>query len=362
MAELHFASKYAGIDLHFIKGDWDLLLRFEEPDLLPRPDRARLALLVSAACFQTGRFHKARRMNELAIEWGADIDDVFRVLISGIHTTLARARSLMHAGSGRPHYEASLVILGAEFAADDFVQIRSLHQDALALGMRGGLPFQPPPAPAHGITTYAQNFEDVILWRAIGGVTGGFYVDLGAQDPVLHSVSLAFYQHGWRGIHVEPTPAYAKALREMRPDEVVLEVAVGQRTGTIKLYEVTGTGLSTGDKALADAHAERGFGVKEIEVRVITLAEIFASTEGREVHWLKVDVEGMERDVLLGWGHSSVRPWIVLIESTVPLSTVESHADWEYLLLERDYVFVYFDGLNRFYLAKEKLALKQLCL
>ena len=38
--------------------------------------------------------------------------------------------------------------------------------------------------------SYAQNFEDVMLWRALKHVEKGFYVDVGAQDPVVDSVSL----------------------------------------------------------------------------------------------------------------------------------------------------------------------------
>ncbi|BCG81534.1 FkbM family methyltransferase [Mesorhizobium sp. 113-3-3] len=71
------------------------------------------------------------------------------------------------------------------------------------------------------ITSYAQNFEDVILWRALEHVERGFYIDIGAQDPVVDSVSLAFYERGWRGIHVEPSANYAEKLRAARPDEEV---------------------------------------------------------------------------------------------------------------------------------------------
>ena len=49
------------------------------------------------------------------------------------------------------------------------------------------------------ITSYAQNFEDVILWRALEHVERGFYIDIGAQDPVVDSVSLAFYERGLAG-------------------------------------------------------------------------------------------------------------------------------------------------------------------
>jgi|SRR5262245_3315890 len=57
------------------------------------------------------------------------------------------------------------------------------------------------------VISYAQNFEDIILWRALKHVEKGFYIDIGAQDPVVDSVSLAFYEKGWRGVHVEPVPA-----------------------------------------------------------------------------------------------------------------------------------------------------------
>lgn len=60
------------------------------------------------------------------------------------------------------------------------------------------------------IISYAQNFEDVRLWRAFSDVTAGRYLDIGTQDPVQDSVSLAFYERGWRGVHVEPTPSESR--------------------------------------------------------------------------------------------------------------------------------------------------------
>src|SRR3954451_14572299 len=59
------------------------------------------------------------------------------------------------------------------------------------------------------LCSYAQNFEDVMLARALAHVRDGFYIDLGAQHPTVDSVSRAFYELGWRGVHVEPNSAYA---------------------------------------------------------------------------------------------------------------------------------------------------------
>jgi hypothetical protein len=72
-----------------------------------------------------------------------------------------------------------------------------------------------------------------------------------------------------------------------------------------------------------------------------------------EIHFLKVDVEGLEASVLRGADFAQYRPWIVVVESTQPNSPVEVYSEWESILLEKRYAFVYGDGLNRFYLADE---------
>jgi FkbM family methyltransferase len=213
-------------------------------------------------------------------------------------------------------------------------------------------------APAVTIISYADNFEDVILSRALRGIVSGFYIDVGASDPVIHSVSLAFYEAGWRGLHVEPVAAYAQALRVARPDEEVIEAAVGPAADALPFFEIADTGLSTGERVIADQHAARGAATKAIVVRCIPLGEILDRYADRPIHWLKIDVEGMERAVVESWAPSPVRPWIVLLESTRPLSQEPNFAGWEPQLLTLGYEFVYFDGLNRFYVSREHPELK----
>ncbi|ESY94431.1 FkbM family methyltransferase [Mesorhizobium sp. LNHC229A00] len=207
-------------------------------------------------------------------------------------------------------------------------------------------------------TSYAQNFEDVILWRALKSVERGFYIDIGAQDPVQDSVSLSFYEQGWRGVHVEPVAAYAAKIRAARPDEEVIEAAIGTDTGHLTFHEFPGTGLSTGDVAIAKQHVEAGFEMKERLVPLVSLQNLLDRHAERVVHWLKIDVEGMESVVIESWGASAVRPWIVVVESTLPLSRERSHAEWQPHLKGLGYDFVYFDGLNRFYVSEGHPELK----
>ncbi len=207
--------------------------------------------------------------------------------------------------------------------------------------------------------SYADNFEDVILRRALRGVERGFYIDIGAQDPIIHSVSLAFYEAGWRGVHVEPVAAYANALREARPDEEVIEAAIGSATDAMPFFQITDTGLSTGDRTIAERHAAAGDVIIPTTVRAVPLSTILDRYTEQTIHWLKIDVEGMERAVVASWAPSPVRPWIVLLESTKPHSQEPSFADWEPQLLALGYEFVYFDGLNRFYVSVEHPELKE---
>ncbi|MBT9371988.1 FkbM family methyltransferase [Rhizobium sp. CSW-27] len=199
-------------------------------------------------------------------------------------------------------------------------------------------------------TSYAQNFEDVILWRAFSHIDNGFYIDIGAQDPVTDSVSCGFYERGWRGVSIEPVHAYAEKMRDARPDEVVIEAAVGTGPGPIAFYCFPETGLSTADRGIAERHRQSGLAWEEVHVDCLSLESILEMFADRTICWLKIDVEGMEKDVLSSWGKSEVRPFVVVIEATAPSSRDRTDHGWAHLLESRGYQARYFDGLNCFYI------------
>jgi FkbM family methyltransferase len=204
-----------------------------------------------------------------------------------------------------------------------------------------------------GIVSYAQNFEDVMLWRALGHIEAGFWIDVGAAEPDKFSVTRAFSERGWRGINLEPLPAHFAALCAARPRDINLNLAVGAAPGQATFYRIGTTGLSTFDAGLAAVHARNGWPVESTKVEVVTLAEVCRRHVSGAVHFLKIDVEGAERDVLLGADFTACRPWIVLLEATRPDTLEPCHGEWEPILLAAGYRFVWFDGLNRFYIAEE---------
>ena len=197
--------------------------------------------------------------------------------------------------------------------------------------------------------------------RALQHVTPGRYVDVGAADPVIDSVTCALYERGWRGMHIEPVPAYAAALRDARPDEVVVECGIGAEPGTAVLTVVDGTGWSTFDVHAAQLARERERPMVEIEVPIRTLDEVLGSQglEGHDIHFLKIDVEGFEAAVVAGARLEHWRPWVLLIEATEPGSTQTTHDTWEPIVLAAGYRFCLFDGLNRFYVHGDHAELQE---
>jgi len=202
--------------------------------------------------------------------------------------------------------------------------------------------------------SYSQNGEDVLLWRALGHVKHGYYIDVGANDPVEHSVTKAFYERGWRGISIEPLPSFHQAFEEQRPHDVNLAIAAGASDGELTLYDVPAVrGWASPEASVAEMHRAEGHEVAEITVPVRTLASVCEEHVRGEIHFLKVDVEGFEGEVLRGMDFARWRPWVLVIEATLPNSRETNHENWEHLVTGQRYRFAWFDGLNRYYVAEE---------
>jgi FkbM family methyltransferase len=204
--------------------------------------------------------------------------------------------------------------------------------------------------------SYAQNGEDVVLARAFEPDHVGFYVDIGASDPQVDSVTKHFYDRGWRGVNVEPAELAVAELRRQRPRDVNLGIGVGAEPGAMSFYELPleMTGCSTFSAEIAEEYREGGWEPTRRTVEVVTLAALCAEHVGdRVIDFLKIDVEGNEADVIASADFTRFRPRILIVEATVPGTRTPAHERWEPEVLRSAYRFVLFDGLNRFYVREE---------
>lgn len=219
------------------------------------------------------------------------------------------------------------------------------------------------------ITSYAQNFEDVMLARAFPGADG-FYVDVGANDPDIDNVTRVFYERGWSGINIEPLFVNSIELRKKRTRDINLEIAVGEQEGSITFYEIgKWHGYSTTDAEIAAQHRKDGLEIVEHKVPVRKLSDVLdESAKDKTIDFLKIDVEGTELSVLRGMDLRRHRPKIILLESKMPVTInmvdrvdevpdrADEYADY---LAPLGYHFIYHDGLNAYFVAEEHRALEK---
>jgi hypothetical protein len=90
---------------------------------------------------------------------------------------------------------------------------------------------------------------------------------------------------------------------------------------------------------------------------VTTLRTLCEQHAPATIDFLKIDVEGAEREVLAGGDWQRFRPKIVVLEAVAPVTMAPAWEAWEPLLTGVGYRFALFDGLNRYYVAEEHAAL-----
>jgi FkbM family methyltransferase len=153
---------------------------------------------------------------------------------------------------------------------------------------------------------------------------------------------------------VEPQADLAALHRRLRPRDTLVEAVIGRSSGEIDFFKIDRLhGLSTTIRGNAEAAGLHGAGFETLKLPSISLADLCRTHTIDSVDFLKIDVEGAERDVLEGADWSKCRPRIVVLEAVAPLTNAPAWSDWEPILLNQDYRFVLFDTLNRFYVAAE---------
>jgi FkbM family methyltransferase len=203
---------------------------------------------------------------------------------------------------------------------------------------------------------YSQNGEDILLARCFTNRNQGFYIDVGAQDEEVDSVTKHFYDRGWSGINIEPVQEYASTF-SVRLRDTTICCAAGSHGELRDMLVSVNSGQSTFDHSSASHIEEQGFKheVRRIEIR--TLNEILNGLGHRELKFdfLKIDVEGFEHEVIQGINLHIYRPTIILCEVTLP-DSIKTNLNYPELCAAIgafDYRPVYFDGLNQWWIAEE---------
>jgi len=198
--------------------------------------------------------------------------------------------------------------------------------------------------------SYAQNREDIILAAFFENIKKGFYVDVGANDPDIESVTKYFYQRGWSGINIEPQQILFNKLEEKRKRDVNLNIGIGEKTDQLLFRQYEGDGLSTFSTSMQQEYVSNPSDVTadytDIIVATKPLRRVFKEYNVDIINFMKVDVEGFEYEVLASNDWERWRPQVICIEVN------HINKDWHKLLKINDYEAIFFDGLNEYFTDK----------
>jgi FkbM family methyltransferase len=188
----------------------------------------------------------------------------------------------------------------------------------------------PPPSIAsrpRGRQSYSQQGEDLIVdsIRSSLGISNPTYLDIGAADPIQDSNTYLFYQKGFRGVLVEPNPAFARRLRSERPLDRVLNVGIGVTDQKDMDYYMIGgrdgAYLNTFSKEQAETIVARSEGTRSIEkvlkMPMVEINQIMKEYFPSAPTFVSIDVEGLDLAILKTLDFQRFRPAIVCAETLI---------------------------------------------
>jgi len=212
--------------------------------------------------------------------------------------------------------------------------------------------------------SYSQTGEDVIAAFYLPQTKKGFYVDVGANDPVYLNNTYLFYKKGWRGICVEPSPAKARLLRLRRPGDRILVMGAGEKEGNLPFYVFDPDTLSTFSIKEAESYKKLGYHfLREDKVAVKILAQILTDyAADREIDLLSVDTEGQDLQVLKGNNWQRFRPKLVLAEVAEHCGNygVRQHREFDDFMRACGYTKLADTYINALYLENNFAAAKKI--
>ena len=170
----------------------------------------------------------------------------------------------------------------------------------------------------HGRTSYAQEGEDVLLWRLMDrNHATAAYVDVGCNHAFSMSNTAFFYKRGWSGVAIDPNPAYAADFAKYRRRDTFVNCGIAANEGEMTYYSFEQPLYNTfcPEKAseIDGAHSRI---IQKLQIPVRPLRDVLSEIwpDGRELRLLSIDCEGFDLQVLESHNFASYPVEFICIE------------------------------------------------
>lgn len=203
----------------------------------------------------------------------------------------------------------------------------------------------------HAAQTYSLLGEDRVLPVLLRASNPGFYVDVGANEPVRMSNTLALYKKGWRGLTIDANPAMAEWHRSLRPADVQIHAAVSDKETEVTFTEFEESEYSGFVPSFVARWQEDRKVKTRYQLKTRTLTSILDEHKvPAAFDVLAVDVEGHDLEVLKSLDWQRYRPGLILVEMDgFDTAVPETDLIFSFLVAQR-YRMRAFDSLNGYFM------------
>jgi len=166
--------------------------------------------------------------------------------------------------------------------------------------------------------SFSQSGEDMVIRSLNRSKRNGFFVDIGAHHPMRFSNTFYFYLEGWTGINVDPIPGVMNIFNKLRPDDINLEIAVGE-SGVSEFYQFEEGAYNTFDFKIAQKMILEKVSplLKIHKIKKFPLKEILDKhvPTNKAIDLLTIDAEGLDVEILSTNNWDKYRPLYVCAEN-----------------------------------------------
>ncbi|MCC6545556.1 FkbM family methyltransferase [Candidatus Sumerlaeota bacterium] len=167
----------------------------------------------------------------------------------------------------------------------------------------------------HFIPSYAQTGEDRILITLFHGVTDGFFVDVGCNEPQTKSNTFELYKRGWHGINIDGNPKLIEKFHRIRPRDTSLCQLVSNEEKELVFTTFKEALVSSVSPEHVAQWKEKGEVESETRVRAVPLSKVLREHKvPSRFQLLSIDVEGHDWEVLTSFSLDEFRPGVIVIE------------------------------------------------
>lgn len=169
----------------------------------------------------------------------------------------------------------------------------------------------------------------------------GFYVDVGANEPIIESQTYHLERLGWKGLLLEPLPYYCDLLNQQRTGKIIRYACSSPENHgkVLKLIVAGGHSTLNNDPIAIGTHSN-----ETIDVTCRTLDSLLEENDVPiGFDFISIDIEGHEMEMFKGFTLNMWKPKLVLLEDHVINHEKHEH------MISNGYQLILRTGLNSWY-------------